>query len=482
MRLTPRLAASLCLLAASSASHAAADVYASKASAASKQARAGEVAFRELYQELVEINTTLSAGSCTQAASAMQARLLKAGYPASDMHLLVPEGRPKDGNLIAMLPGSDPSLKPLLLLAHIDVVEAKREDWERDPFKFTEEDGYFYARGVADDKAMAAIFTDSMVRYKEEGYKPKRGIKLALTCGEETPNTFNGVGFLVEKHRPLIDAAFALNEGGGGRLDAKTGKYLYNGIQAGEKLYQDFTLEVVNQGGHSSRPTADNAIYQMSLALLKIQNFEFPVEFNDTTRGYFSKFGDIVSATEGADLKAAAVGDAAAVSRLKKDPSYNGMLHTTCVATMLNGGHAPNALPQRVTANVNCRIFPGRSPQEIRERLSKVINDPTVKVNFQAAPEKAGPPPPLTAEIMGPIEKLSKEMFPGVPVVPVQAAGATDGRFLTPVGVPTYGISGIFSDGATTNAHGLNERIRVQSVMEGREFLYRLAKLYGGGK
>jgi acetylornithine deacetylase/succinyl-diaminopimelate desuccinylase-like protein len=458
------------------------DIFASKASKASQQARTGETAFRDLYKELVEINTTLSAGSCTQASNAMQARLVKAGYATSDLRVLIPEGRPKDGNLIADLPGTDSSLKPILLLAHIDVVEAKREDWERDPFKFIEEDGYFYARGIADDKAMAAIFTDAMVRYKQEGYRPKRGIKLALTCGEETPNVFNGVGFLVEKHRTLIDAAFALNEGGGGRLDGKTGKYLYNGIQAGEKLYQDFTLETTNQGGHSSRPTADNAIYQMSQAMMKIQAFEFPVEFNDTTRGYFSKFGDIVGGAEGADMKATATGDAAATARMKKDPSYNGMLHTTCVATMLDGGHAPNALPQRVTANVNCRIFPGRSAQEIRQTLIKVINDPGVKVAFQSEPEKAGPPPALTAEIMGPIEKLSKEMFPGVPVIPVQAAGATDGRFLTPVGIPTYGISGIFSDGATTNAHGLNERIRVQSVMEGREFLYRLTKAYAGGK
>jgi len=480
MRRSHSLAAALSLLTISGAH--ATDVYASKQSQVSQQARAGEAAFRDLYKELVEINTTLSAGSCTQAANAMQARLVKAGYPAGDLRVVVPDGRPKDGNLIAVLPGSDATLKPLLLLAHIDVVEAKREDWERDPFKFIEEDGYFYARGVADDKAMAAIFTDSMVRYRQEGYRPKRGIKLALTCGEETPNVFNGVSFLVEKHRGLIDAAFALNEGGGGRLDGKTGKYLYNGIQAGEKLYQDFTLETVNQGGHSSRPTADNAIYQMSQALMKVQAYEFPVEFNDTTRGYFNKFGEIVGGSEGADLKAAAAGDATAIARMKKDPSYNGMLHTTCVATMLNGGHAPNALPQRVTANVNCRIFPGRSAQEVRQALIKLINDPGVKVAFQSEPEKAGPPPALTAEIMAPIEKLSKEMFPGVPVVPAQAAGATDGRFLTPVGIPTYGISGIFSDGATTNAHGLNERIRVQSVMEGREFLYRLAKLYTAGK
>jgi acetylornithine deacetylase/succinyl-diaminopimelate desuccinylase-like protein len=322
-----------------------------------------------------------------------------------------------------------------------------------------------------------------MVRFKQEGYKPKRGIKLALTCGEETPNNFNGVKYLIENHRDLMDASFALNEGGGGRLDAKTGKYQYNGVQAGEKLYQDFTLETTNQGGHSSRPTPDNAIYQMSHALDKVQAFEFPVEFNDATRGYLARYGEIVGGTQGADMKAAAAtGDVAAIARLKKDPSLNGMLHTTCVATQINGGHAPNALPQRATVNVNCRIFPGHPPEEIRQALIKAIGDEGVKVTFQAEPEQAGPPPKLTAEILGPVEKLSKEMYPGVPVVPAQASGATDGRFLTPVNIPTYGISGMFSDGATTNAHGLNERIRVQSLMEGREFLYRLTKLYAGGK
>lgn len=482
MRFSHCLAASLCVLASAGASQAA-DLRASKQSSASKQARTGETAFRELYKELIEINTTLSVGSCTNASNAMKAHLLKAGYAENDLHIIASPDRPQDGNLIALLPGTDASLKPMMLLAHIDVVEAKREDWVRDPFKLTEEDGYFYARGAADDKAMAAIFTDSMVRYKREGYKPKRGIKLVLTCGEESPNVFNGVKYLIENHRTLMDASFALNEGGGGRLDGKTGNYQYNGIQAGEKLYQDYTLETVNQGGHSSRPTPDNAIYQMSQALAKLQAFDFPVEFNDATRGYLTRYGEIVGGTQGADMKAAAAtGDAAAIARLKKDPSLNGMLHTTCVATMINGGHAPNALPQRATANVNCRIFPGRPPEEIRQTLIKAIADTGVKVTFQSEPEKAGPPPKLTPQIMGPIEKLSSEMFPGVPVVPAQASGATDGRFLNSADIPTYGVSGIFSDGATTNAHGLNERIRVQSLMEGREFLHRLTKMYAGGK
>jgi acetylornithine deacetylase/succinyl-diaminopimelate desuccinylase-like protein len=460
-----------------------ADLRADQASGASRPARAGEQAFRALYKELVEINTTLSAGSCTAAANAMKSHLVRAGYPENDLHLIAPPDQPKSGNLIALLPGTDASLKPLMLLAHLDVVEAKREDWVRDPFILVEEGGYFYARGAADDKSMASIFTDSMVRFKQEDYKPRRGIKLALTCGEESPNTFNGISYLLEHHRGLIDAAFALNEGGGGRLDPKTGAYQYNGIQAGEKLYQDFTLETLNQGGHSARPTPDNAIYQMAQALAKIQSFEFPVEFNEVTRAFFARYGEIVGGAEGADMKAAATnGDAAAVARLKKNPTLNGMLHTTCIATMIEGGHAFNALPQHVTANVNCRIFPGHEAEEVRQTLIRTIGDADVKVAFESEPEKSGAPPPLRPEIIDPIEKLTAELFPGVPVVPAQQSGGTDGRFLTPAGVPTYGVSGIFSDPETTRAHGLDERMRVQSLMEGREFLYQLTKMYAGGK
>ncbi|HVY87218.1 MAG TPA: M20/M25/M40 family metallo-hydrolase [Hyphomonadaceae bacterium] len=451
--------------------------------AANAQAAQGEPEFRALYTELIEINTTLSVGSCTKAAEAMKVRLSAAGYADSDMHLITDPKRPQDGNLIALLPGTDGSLKPLLLLAHIDVVEANRADWVRDPFKLTEEGGFFYARGASDDKAMAAIFTDSMVRFKKEGYHPTRGVKLMLTCGEESPNTFNGVKYLVANYRQLIDAQFALNEGAGGRLDLDTGKYIFNGVQAGEKLYQDYTLEVTNPGGHSSRPVPDNAIYRLGAALLKVSQLEFPIEFNDATKGYFLKMADLTPGQEGQDMKAAATTqDAAAIARLKANPSNNSILHTTCVATQLSGGHAPNALPQRATANVNCRIFPGHSPEEIRKQIETAVGDKEVKVTLQAEPETPSPPPPLTPAIMGPIEKLTKEMFPGVPVIPAMAAGATDGRFLTPIGIPTYGVSGIFADPATTGAHGLNERVPVKSLMEGRAFLYRLAKEYAGGK
>ena len=460
----------------------AADITASRQTAASAAARAGEAEFRELYKELVEINTTLSVGSCTDASNAMKARLLAAGYTDSDAQVIVPKDWPKQGNLVALLPGSDPKLKPILLLAHIDVVEANREDWVRDPFKLVEEEGFFYARGASDDKAMAAVFTDMMVRYKREGYRPKRGIKLALTCGEETPNVFNGVNYLIENHRDLIDAEFVLNEGGGGRYDQQSGVYRYVAVLASEKVYQDYTLSTTDQGGHSSRPTADNAIYRLTRALNRIEAHKFKVEFNDVSRAYFEKFGQIEGGQKGADMIAAAKGDAAAAARLEQDPSSNSILHTNCVATQIAGGHAPNALPQRATANVNCRIFPGHAQEEIRQELIRLVDDAKIAVEFQSPPEKVGAPPVMSRAVMGPIEKLTADMFPGVAVVPTIAAGATDCRFLTPSGIPCYGVSGMLGDGATGNAHGLNERIRVQTLMEGREFLYRLTKTYAGGR
>ena len=457
-------------------------ITASRQTAASKQARAGEPEFRALYKELVEINTTLSVGSCTDAANAMKARLLAAGYRDTDAQVLAPGEWPRQGNLVALLAGSDLSLKPIVLLAHIDVVEANRDDWERDPFKLVEENGFFFARGSADDKAMAAVFTDMMVRYKRENYRPRRGIRLALTCGEETPNVFNGVKWLIEHHRALIDGEFALNEGGGGRYDLQTGAYRYVSVLAAEKLYQDFTLQTTNPGGHSSRPTPENAIYQLGRALAKIEAHSFPIEFNEVSRAYFGKFGQIEGGQTGSDMVAAAKGDAAAIDRLRKDPSANAILHTNCVATQINGGHAPNALPQRATANVNCRIFPGHDPAQIKAELARVIADPGVKVEFQSPPETPGPPPPMSREVLGPIETLSRDMFPGVAVIPTMNSGATDCRFLTPAGIACYGVSGMLDDGVTRNAHGLNERIRVQNLIEGREFLYRLTKMYAGGR
>jgi acetylornithine deacetylase/succinyl-diaminopimelate desuccinylase-like protein len=438
---------------------------------------------REIYQQLIEINTTLSAGSCTEAAQAMAGRLKAAGIPQRDIHVIVPPDWPTQGNLIASIPGTSTDLGPILLLAHIDVVEARREDWERDPFKLVEENGYFYARGAWDDKAMAAIFVDALARYKRTGYQPERTIKLALTCGEETPNTFNGVSYLLEHHRELIEASFALNEGGGGYLDSQD-RRLYNGVQAGEKLYQDYRLEITNPGGHSSRPVKDNAIYRLAAALQNISAYDFPIEFNDTTRAYFDRMASIKSGQVAEDLKALlqTPPPADALARITADPSFNSVLHTTCVATMIDGGHAPNALPQRAGANVNCRIFPGHSQEEIRKVLEQVVNDAAIAVSFAHAPEDSSAPPPLTREILTPIETVSEQMWPGLPVLPFMVAGGTDGRFLTPAGIPTYGVSGMFKDPAKVNAHGLNEKMPVASLYESQEFLDRLIRIYAGGE
>jgi acetylornithine deacetylase/succinyl-diaminopimelate desuccinylase-like protein len=438
----------------------------------------GQAEFRGLYQELIEIDTTAQHGSCTRAAEAMAARLKAAGYPDADVQVLAPADRPKDGNLIAVLHGSDPKAKPIMLLAHIDVVEAKREDWARDPFKLVEENGYFYARGASDDKAMASSFTDAMVRYRKEGFKPRRDIKLALTCGEETPDTFNGVSWLLANHRDLMDAAFALNEGAGGRLDGD--KRVYLGIQAGEKVYQDFTVSTTNPGGHSSRPVKDNAIYHLATGLAKVGQYDFPARINEATRLHFSKMADIMGGEIGQAMKAAAAPNppAAAIAEISRDPGYNSMMRTTCVATMIEGGHALNALPQKASANINCRILPDESVEQVQATLAQVMGDPKLSIALGGAKSPVSPPPPLTPAILGPAETVAHQLWPGVPLVPAMSTGATDGRFMLAAGVPTYGLSGMFGEPDGGGVHGLNERIRVRSLYEGREFLYRVVKLY----
>jgi len=453
------------------------------AGAAQAQQRPDQVAFRALYKELVETNTTGSVGSCTEAAQKMGARLKAAGFPDSALTYFSTPQWPKSGGLVAVYPGTDPKAKAILLLAHIDVVEAKREDWTRDPFKLVEEGGYFYGRGASDDKAQAAIWVDSLIRYRKEGFKPKRTIKMALTCGEEgsTFNDFNGASWLVANKRDLIDAAFALNEGAGGQLD-DNGKRIAHTIQAGEKTSQSFTLEVTNPGGHSSRPVPDNAIYRLADAIEKIRAYEFPVMLNDGNSAYLSKMSKVVGGEQGAAMTALLANpkDAKADAILSKDPGLHTMLRTTCVATMLSAGHAQNALPQRATANINCRIFPGVSREAVRDKLVELIGDSQVKVSQPAptGPRGEAPAPPLTPQVMGPIEKLSAEMWPGVPVVPILQAGATDGKALTAGGIPTYGVSGIFYEPDLGHIHGLNERVGVTSLYEGRDFLYRLVKIY----
>jgi acetylornithine deacetylase/succinyl-diaminopimelate desuccinylase-like protein len=440
--------------------------------------RADQLAFRELYEELVETDTTLSAGSCTLAANRMATRLRDAGFPEADVQVVVAPDHPEEGALVATLRAPRPKAKALLLLAHIDVVEAKREDWTRDPFTLVEEDGYFYARGAADDKAMAAIWVDSLIRLRQEGFKPKRDIKIALTCGEETIEAFDSVPYLLAHHRELIDAAFALNEGGYGQLDSQ-GRRVMFGVQAGEKTPQDFRLEVTNAGGHSARPVKDNAIYHLAAGLTRLSQHDFPIALNDTTRTYFERIAAIEGGETGAAMKALAANpnDVDAAALVTANPLWNAVLRTTCVATMLDGGHATNALPQRARANVNCRIFPGVAVGDVQRTLEQVLADPAIKVTALKTRAPVAAAPAFTPAILRPIEELVAEMYAGVPIVPMLSAGYTDGQFLNAAGIPTYGV-GMFLEPDFGHIHGLNERIRVQSVYEGRDFLHALVKKY----
>lgn len=454
------------------------------AHAAAPSATGGEEAFRSLYQELVETNTTLSSGSCTLAAERMAARMKAAGFTDSQLTLFSTPEHPKEGGLVAVYPGTSKTAKPILLLAHIDVVEAKREDWVRDPFTLIEENGYFYGRGAFDDKAMAAVWVDTLIRYKQEGYKPQRTLKLALTCGEETTGSFNGAAWLAHNRRELIDAEFALNEGGGGRTDGKGlsegGKLVVQSIQVGEKAVQNYRFETRNPGGHSSIPVRDNAIYELADALAKLRDYDFPLELSDTTRAYFTRAGAARGGELGAAMQAIAANprDTAAEAVLNKDRIFHSMLRTTCVATLLDGGHANNALPQRAGANVNCRIFPGHSIEEIRQQLERVVADKGVTVTTVLPERPAATPPPLDPKVIGPMEKLAARYFPGVPVVPTMNTGGTDGIYLTAVGIPTYGVPGGWSNPDANGAHGLNERIEVQALLTERAFLYELLKAY----
>jgi len=460
--------------------------FATTVAAAESKSRAGEPAFRELYKELVETNTTLSNGSCTLAAERMAGRLKSAGI--EQVQVFSAPDHPKEGGLVALYPGSDAKVKAMLLLAHLDVVEAKREDWTRDPFVLVEENGSFYARGAVDDKAEAAIWVDTLIRYANEKFKPRRAIKLALTCGEETTGAFNGAQWLSKNHRDWIDAEFALNEGAWGEMDAQ-GKRIAMNVQAGEKASQNYLLEVTNPGGHSSRPRKDNAIYKLAAALPRIEAYEFPAQFTDASRAYFTGMAKIQAAKGNSEL-------AAAMTALVKDPndtpaialvsetdvSWNATLRTTCVATVLEGGHATNALPQRARANINCRIFPGVTGESVRDQLEKLVADSQVKVTMLEVRGPASPPPPLSPKIMGPFEKLNAQYFPGVPVLPILQAGATDGMYLNGVGIPTYGIEPLFVGPDLGHIHGLNEYVGVKSVMDARAFLYDLVKIYASQK
>jgi acetylornithine deacetylase/succinyl-diaminopimelate desuccinylase-like protein len=439
---------------------------------------------RSLFKELVDINTTESQGSTLQAARAMAVRLKEAGFPDSDVVVL--ENAPRKGNLIARLRGRNTGQKPILLLSHIDVVEAKAEDWTLPPFQFIEREGTFYGRGVADDKDESAIHLAIIMRMRAEGYVPDRDIIVALTADEEG-GPANGVEWLLANHRPLIDAEYVFNEGGGGQVrggEARDTSKVSNNVQASEKKYLNFRFEVTNPGGHSSVPRPDNAITQLAVALTKINPAIMPVRLNEVTRAYFSRAAGVVE--QEAPRMAAAMravvanpNDSQAVATLASDPRYNSMLRTSCVSTLLEGGHAPNALPQRARANVNCRILPDEDPAQVLATLQRVVGDTGVHITMDGEARNS-PPSPLTPALMGEIERVTREMWPGVPVIPTMSTGATDGLFLRNAGIPVYGVSGLFYP--ETFAHGMNERIPVKAFYDGLEFMYRLVRSVTGGK
>jgi len=433
----------------------------------------------DIYQELVEINTSQSVGDTFAAAKAMAARLKSAGFPDADVQTF--ETGPKRGNLVARIHGTG-RRKPVLLLAHIDVVEAKREDWSTDPYKFVEQDGYYYGRGTGDDKYMAASFVSAFVRFRKEGYEPDRDIILALTTDEEISDRHGyGIKDLIKNHRELIDAEFAINEGGGVAL--QDGKPRSVGLQTTEKLYQSYWLEVTGKGGHSSQPSKDNIVTKLSAGLVKLGQFEFPVRLNETTRAYFNTMSTLVTGPDSADMKAVAgaTPDLAAVARLSTRPAYNAQFRTTCVVTRLEGGHADNALPQLARAMVNCRIVPGETVQDVQAMLVKALADPGISVRTDEL-DTPSEPSPLSKEVTSAIQKLSAKFWPGAPLLPVMSAGATDSRFLRNAGIPSYGHSGLASDMFDNRAHGKDERVGVKAFQDGNEYLYQLVKLLSGGR
>ncbi|MEP7343936.1 MAG: M20/M25/M40 family metallo-hydrolase [Gemmatimonadaceae bacterium] len=432
---------------------------------------------REIYKELIEINTGVTTGNITAAAQAMAKRFRDAGIPESDIFVGGP--RPEKFNVVARIHGKNPPnvKKPILLLAHIDVVEALKADWspDLDPFMFTEREGYYYGRGTADDKAMASIFVANVYRMRKEGYVPDRDIIIALTADEES-GPANGVDWLTKNHRDLVDAALVINEGGGGTL--RDGKPLFNSVQATEKITTNITLRATNKGGHSSVPRDDNAITSLADALSKVGRYKFPIKLNDVTRAFFSETSKLEEPALGRAMAAlvANPNDAEAVRIVTADPRYSSMLRTSCVATMLKGGHATNALPQLAEANVNCRVYPTETGEETRAALEKAIGDTAVQVII-ASQRPASPPSALLPEVMEPVKQITRDLFGDIPVIPTMSTGATDSRFFRTLGVPAFGVSGLFSDPSVdARAHGRDERMRIQSYYEGQEFLYRLTK------
>ena len=436
----------------------------------------------DIFKELIEINTTDSVGNVTTAAEAMAKRFRDAGFPAEDIQILGPNDRKK--NMVVRLHGTGKH-KPVLLIGHLDVVEAHREDWTTDPFQFIERDGFYYGRGTQDMKDGDAILVTTLIRMKNEGFQPDRDIILALTADEEG-GASNGVDWLLKNHRDLVEAEFVLNPDGGGII-TDNGKLVMMEVDATEKLYADFQLGVTNPGGHSSIPTPDNAIYHLADGLVRLEHYEFPVDLNNVTRAYYERMSQIETGQRAADMKALlkTPPDAAAVERLSKDAIDHSTMRTTCVATRLEAGHANNALPQMARANVNCRIAPGHSSEDIRLKLLEILADPKITVRYVGAIGgvtdhglnlQSYAPPPLRPDVFQPLERIVKEMWPGTPVIPSMATGASDGVYTNASGMPTYGITGTAIDRHDVRAHGQDERLGVESFYAGVDFYYRFLK------
>jgi acetylornithine deacetylase/succinyl-diaminopimelate desuccinylase-like protein len=436
----------------------------------------------DIFKQLIEINTTDSVGSVTAASEALAQRFRDAGFRDSDLQILGPNDRKK--NLIVRLHGTG-NHKPLLLIGHLDVVEANREDWSADPFTFIEKEGFYYGRGTQDMKSGDAIMIATLIRFKKEGYKPDRDIILALTADEEGGKS-NGVDWLLKNHRDLVDAEFVFNHDGGGIL-SDHGKPIMMTVDATEKLYADFHLSVTDPGGHSSLPRPDNAIYSLADGLQRLQQYQFPFELNQVTRAYYERMATVETTERASDMKRILQNppDESAIAQLSQDPIDNSTMHTTCVATRLSAGHANNALPQRAEANVNCRILPGHSAEEVRQELIKVLADTKIAVRYvdnfgnahDSAPDrKSFPPPPLRRDVFGPLEQITSQMWPGTLVVPEMSTGASDGIYTTSAGLPTYGISGIAIDRDDVRAHGRDERLGIESYYKGVDFYYRYLK------
>ena len=432
---------------------------------------------RDLLKELVEINTSDSARHTDHAARAMARHLVAAGLSENDVQVL--ELTPGIHTLVARYRGRGQNARPILLMAHLDVVDARREDWSVDPYTFLERDGYYYARGSSDNKAGAAMLVANFLRYREEGYVPERDLIIVLTGDEETSS--DAIATLLERHRELVDAEYALNtDAGGGEIHG--GRATQFVVQTAEKVYLSYQLEVRNKGGHSSVPEPDNAIYHLSRALDRLAAYRFPVGLNATTTAYFERSAANQPADVAADMRLVVRSmDSAAVSRLSRIPYYNSLMRTTCVATRLFAGHADNALPQLARATINCRLLPDASPDSVQAMLTRVIGDTAVKVS-PLAPPTPSPASPLRPDIMGPIERLAKEMWPQVAIVPEMSTGATDGLYVRNAGIPVYGVSAVFELVDDIRAHGRDERIGVKAYHDAATFWYRLVKTLGSAR